>query len=111
MKRRGLRVTASYNPGTSVPFVYILRCADGSLYTGYARDPHAREKTHNLGRGARYTAGRRPVTLVYCEPCASVGAALRREREVKRWSRKRKEQLIEPPPAARSQGSKVPGSS
>ena len=48
-------------------FVYIVRCADGTLYTGYARDPRARERTHNSGRGAKYTAGRRPVRLVYQE--------------------------------------------
>ena len=46
-------------------FVYIVRCADGSLYTGYARDPVARAKQHNVGRGAKYTASRRPVALVY----------------------------------------------
>ena len=46
-------------------FVYIVRCADGSLYTGYALDPRARIRVHNTGRGARYTSGRRPVRLVY----------------------------------------------
>ena len=75
-------------------FVYIVQCADGTLYTGYARDPQKREQAHNKGRGARYTAARRPVVLVYAEPCGSVGDALRREREVKRWSRARKETLI-----------------
>jgi putative endonuclease len=77
-----------------VHFVYIVRCADGTLYTGYARDPQAREQAHNSGRGARYTAGRRPVALVYSESCASVGDALRREREVKRLPRARKEALV-----------------
>ena len=75
-------------------FVYILQCADGTLYTGYACDPRKREQVHNTGRGARYTAGRRPVLLVYSEACKSVGEALRREHEVKRWSRARKETLI-----------------
>jgi putative endonuclease len=51
-----------------VHFVYIVRCADGTLYTGYTRDPRARERAHNSGRGAKYTAGRRPVRLVYQEP-------------------------------------------
>ena len=78
----------------SAHFVYIVECADGTLYTGYARDPQKREQAHNKGRGARYTAGRRPVVLVYAEPCGSVGDALRREREVKRWSRARKMALI-----------------
>ena len=59
-----------------VHFVYIVRCADGTLYTGYARDPRARVVVHNRGRGARYTSGRRPVRLVYSEECESHGAAL-----------------------------------
>jgi len=75
-------------------FVYIVRCADGTLYTGYARDPKARVDVHNSGRGARYTSGRRPVRLVYAERCESAGDALRRERALKRWSRTRKERLI-----------------
>ena len=76
-------------------FVYLVRCADGTLYTGYARDPHAREQAHNSGRGARYTAGRRPVTLVYVEPCASRSAALKREHELKTWTRAQKTALID----------------
>ena len=77
-------------------FVYIVRCADGSLYTGYARDPQARAAAHNRGRGARYTAGRRPVSLVYWEAFESIGDALRRERALKRWRRERKEALLQP---------------
>jgi len=77
-----------------VHFVYIVRCADGTLYTGYARDPKARVKVHNTGRGARYTSGRRPVRLLYVERFESVGDALRRERALKRRSRAQKEQLI-----------------
>ncbi|MGB7219995.1 MAG: GIY-YIG nuclease family protein [Vicinamibacterales bacterium] len=75
-------------------FVYIVRCADGTLYTGYARDPCKRVHIHNAGRGARYTSGRRPVALVFVERCTSIGAALRREHQLKRWSRTRKEALI-----------------
>ncbi len=75
-------------------FVYIVRCADGTLYTGYARDPIARVATHNRGRGARYTRGRGPVRLVYSEACASHGDALRRERAVKQLSRADKETLV-----------------
>ena len=78
----------------SAHFVYIVRCADGTLYTGYARDPRARETVHNRGRGARYTSGRRPVTLVYSESCGSRGEALKREHELKRWPRARKEALV-----------------
>ena len=77
-----------------VCFVYIVRCKDGSLYTGTARDPIARQRAHNSGRGARYTSGRRPVRLVYTEVCASVGDALRRERALKRLSRAQKVALI-----------------
>ena len=75
-------------------FVYIVRCADGTLYTGYARDPDARVQVHNRGRGARYTAGRRPVRLVYAESFESIGDALRREHALKRRSRAEKEILI-----------------
>jgi putative endonuclease len=77
-----------------VHFVYIVRCRDGTLYTGYARDPIVRAKLHNSGRGARYTAGRRPVTLAYAESFDSKSEALRREYELKRWPRARKEALI-----------------
>ena len=75
-------------------FVYIVRCCDGSLYTGYARDPKARLKAHNAGRGAKFTSGRRPVKLVYSEPCASLSAALKREHELKQWPRERKQRLV-----------------
>jgi predicted GIY-YIG superfamily endonuclease len=74
-------------------YVYIVRCADGTLYTGYARDPRARAIAHNTGRGAKYTAGRRPVMLVHIEMFRSKGQALRREREIKRWPRSKKQSL------------------
>ena len=83
-------------------FVYIVRCADGTLYTGYARDPDKRAAAHNAGKGARLTAGRRPVSLVYREAFESAGDALRREREVKRLRRATKEALIATPIEARS---------
>jgi putative endonuclease len=76
-------------------FVYILRCADGTLYTGYARDPVSRERAHNEGRGARYTRGRRPVALLYTEAFESRGRALKREHELKRWRRARKTALAQ----------------
>ena len=85
-------------------FVYIVKCADGSLYTGCARDPEQRVDVHNAGRGARYTAGRLPVRLVYSEPCASHGDALRRERQVKSSSRREKEALIAGDAGASRQG-------
>lgn len=74
-------------------FVYIVRCADGTLYTGYARDPERRAQIHNTGRGAKYTACRLPVSLVYWEQCESRSAALRREHQVKRLAHAQKETL------------------
>jgi len=81
-------------------YVYIVRCADGSLYTGYARDPESRAAMHNSGRGARYTSGRRPVRLVYSESFATAGDALRREYQLKCWPRLKKEALIKETPYA-----------
>ena len=75
-------------------YVYLLRCADGTLYAGSTNDLTARERKHNEGRGAKYTAGRRPVRLVYSEPHDSRSAAQVREAEVKRWTRARKEALV-----------------
>jgi putative endonuclease len=75
-------------------YVYIVRCTDGSLYTGYARDPAARVRAHNSGRGARYTSGRRPVRLVYAEQWATLSEALSREYVVKRLSRAKKQALL-----------------
>ena len=82
-------------------FVYIVRCADGTLYTGYARDPHARAAAHNRGRGAKYTAGRRPVRLVYVKACRSHGAALSQEHAIKQLTRAGKEALIARRPGRR----------
>ena len=76
-------------------FVYMVRCADGTLYTGYARNPQVREKLHNAGRGAKYTFGRRPVTLVYSEQCDSLSEALKREHQLKRCTRAKKEALVQ----------------
>ena len=75
-------------------FVYIVRCVDCTLYTGYARDPSIRMRTHNSGRGAKYTAGRRPVRLVYQQAFRSMGRALAREYAVKQLTRKQREALV-----------------
>ncbi len=75
-------------------FVYIVRCADGTLYTGYARNPLERERAHNSGRGAKYTASRRPVQLVYQEAFRTVGKALAREYVVKQLTRAQKDALV-----------------
>ncbi len=77
-----------------VHFVYLLRCGDGTLYCGSAKDPLARAAMHNRGRGARYTRGRRPVALVFVETLASIGDALRREYAIKQLTRAKKEALI-----------------
>lgn len=78
-------------------YVYILRCADNTLYTGYTDDVATRLKTHNgetAQAGAKYTRGRRPVTLVYSEACDSKSAAMSREARIKKLSRQQKETLI-----------------
>lgn len=75
-------------------FVYMVRCADGTLYTGYTRDPEKRVLVHNAGKGAKYTRSRLPVVLTYVEECESLSAALKREHELKPWPRARKEALI-----------------
>ena len=77
-----------------MPFAYILRCADNTLYVGHTEDLASREQTHNDGRGASYTARRRPVSMVYAEEYASVEGAIAREHQLKRWSREKKEALI-----------------
>jgi len=75
-------------------FVYIISCADGTLYTGITNDLENRMAMHNSGKGAKYTAGRTPVLLVYKEPCEDKSTALRREQEIKKMTKKRKLQLI-----------------
>ncbi len=80
-------------------FVYILRCADGTLYTGSTTDVQARETTHNAGRGANYTAARRPVRVVHSEEHESRSAAQKREAQLKKLTRAMKEALIAGDPA------------
>lgn len=77
-----------------MPYVYIVRCADGTLYTGWTTDLERRIAQHNAGRGARYTRVRGPVTLVYSETAADRSAAMRREWAIKQYDRGRKERLI-----------------
>jgi putative endonuclease len=74
--------------------VYVVRCADRTLYTGIARDLQARITQHNTGRGAKYTRSRRPVALVYQEAAADRSAALRREHEIKRMAPQAKRALV-----------------
>jgi predicted GIY-YIG superfamily endonuclease len=74
-------------------WVYILRCGDGTLYTGIALDVAARLAQHRAGTGARYTRGREPLELVYQEASPSRSAATRREAAIKRSTRREKLQL------------------
>ena len=74
--------------------LYLLRCGDGTLYTGIAVDARKRLEMHRSGKGAKYTRGRGPLKMVYVEQCDGHPAALRRELEVKKLSRAEKERLI-----------------
>jgi putative endonuclease len=76
-------------------FCYIVQCADGTFYTGWTVDLDNRVKTHNAGRGARYTRTRRPVVLVYSERQPTRADAMRREAAIKRWPRARKLKIVE----------------
>lgn len=90
-------------------YVYVLRCSDGTLYTGVTTDPARRVDEHNgvRGNGARYTRARRPVCLVYQEPRATRAQAARRESEIKRLKRKEKERLVSAGSGAHSRKSSV----
>ena len=75
-------------------WVYILRCGDGTLYTGMTDDPERRLAAHRSGHGAKYTRGRGPLELLYTEQCPDRSAALRREYAIKQLSREEKLHLI-----------------
>ena len=75
-------------------FVYILRCGDGTLYTGVTDDVQRRLAAHRSGKGAKYTRGRGPLELVYTQEQPDRSAALRREIQIKKLSRLQKERLI-----------------
>ena len=77
-----------------MPFVYMLRCADGSLYTGIARDLEQRLARHQAGKASRYTRSRLPVTLVWSREVEAWSDALREELRIKALPRPRKEALI-----------------
>lgn len=79
-------------------YVYILKCADGSLYTGYTNDLNKRIKTHNSGKGAKYTRCRLPLELVYYEIYETKNEAMKREYSIKQLSRSNKLRLISTKP-------------
>ena len=76
-------------------YTYILKCRDGSLYTGWTNHLEERIQAHNEGRGAKYTRSRRPVELIYYESMETKEEAMRREYAIKHMKRKEKLQLIE----------------
>jgi len=75
-------------------YVYILKCSDGTYYTGYTTDPERRTQAHNSGKGAKYTRARRPVKLIYTEEYDDKTEAQRREYAIKQLTRAEKEKLI-----------------
>lgn len=76
-------------------YAYIVRCADGTLYTGWTNNLDRRVAAHNAGAGAKYTAARRPVELVHFETFASKEEAMRREAAIKRLPRREKLKLLD----------------
>ncbi|MFW5953425.1 MAG: GIY-YIG nuclease family protein [Candidatus Natronoplasma sp.] len=75
-------------------YLYILRLSDGSLYTGITKDIERRIKQHEEGKGSKYVRSRLPCNLVYIEEMENRSEALRREAEIKKWSKKKKEELV-----------------
>ena len=75
-------------------YLYVLRCGDGTLYTGITTDVQARFSQHQAGKGAKYTRGRGPLAVVYTEECEDHSAALKRELAVKALSREEKEKML-----------------
>ena len=78
-----------------MPFVYMLRCADGSFYVGSTRNLEARMDQHNSGKGSQYTSNRMPVELVFIEEYDNVGDAYTREKQLQGWGRAKRQKLIE----------------
>ena len=79
-------------------YMYIVRCSDGSLYTGWTNDLEKRIKAHNEGKGAKYTKSRRPVELVYYEAFEKKEEAMSREWAIKQMSREEKKGLLKAAP-------------
>jgi putative endonuclease len=75
-------------------FVYIILCEDQSLYTGYSDDPHKRFLAHQNGKGGKYTRSHKPLKVIYTESFQTKNEALKREIEIKRWSREKKIRML-----------------
>jgi len=80
--------------GENSHYIYVLKCSDGSFYTGYTTNLEKRVNTHNNGKGAKYTRGRLPVRLVYSKEFPTKSEALKAEYAFKQWSRNKKEQFL-----------------
>ena len=76
-------------------YLYMLRCGDGTRYTGITTDVDKRLEAHRAGKGAKYTRGRGPLELVYREECGTHSEALKRELEMKRLSREEKQKIVD----------------
>ena len=93
IRRRRKSLTAAWREEAELNYVYLLRCADGSLYCGWTTDPEARLRTHNSGQGTKYTRSRLPVEMVHLEAYEDRHEALSREWHIKRMSHAEKEKL------------------
>jgi len=76
-------------------YIYVLHCKDGSYYTGSTNNVEKRFKDHLLGKGARYTKSHKPIEIIYQEEFSTKSEALKREVEIKNWSREKKEKLVQ----------------
>ncbi|MDD5824161.1 MAG: GIY-YIG nuclease family protein [Firmicutes bacterium] len=79
---------------TDISYTYVLRCSDGTFYTGWTKDPERRLASHNSGKGSKYTRTRRPVEMVHVERFETRQEAMSREWHIKRLTRAQKEMLI-----------------
>ena len=100
-------MAASDDARPKAAFVYMVRCTDGTLYTGWSTDPAARLRAHQSGKGARYTRAKGAAALAYVERCADKPAALRREYALKHLPKAQKERLCAAWAAAGRQGEKI----
>jgi putative endonuclease len=80
--------------GNNMHYFYVLECRDGTYYGGYTNNVEKRIETHNAGKGAKYTRGRGPVSLLYAEEFQSKGEALKAEIQFKKLTRKQKEEFL-----------------
>ncbi len=87
-------ILSENNKGENMHYIYIVQCCDGTLYTGYTNNLEKRIKAHNEYKGAKYTRGRNPVELKYFEEYQCKGDALKREAQIKKLTRPKKQLLF-----------------